>query len=157
MNLNHKIWFHSHPNKSQLKNHSLNHSKRKTFNQNWVEADTSKRNHLARTSEWPRAYPLDANIVDFQTNIPEDEEDWEAELPPDFALIGALGTELKSLDDALSGPHAKEWQTTLDYKIGQLEKLGTWVIEDLPKGHNTILCNAMLKEKCGLDDKFTSY
>ena len=69
--------------------------------------------------------PLDANIADLQTNIPEDEKDWEAELPPDFILIGTLGTELKSLDNALSGPHAKEWQTMLDYEISQLEKLGT--------------------------------
>ena len=46
--------------------------------------------------------PLDTNIVDLQTNIPENEEDWEAELPLDFALIGALGTELKSLNDVLS-------------------------------------------------------
>ena len=53
--------------------------------------------------------PLDANVAELQNNIPEDKEDWEAELPLDFALIGALGTELKSLDDALSGPHAKEW------------------------------------------------
>ena len=34
LNLNHKIRFHSCPNKSQLKNCSLNHSKRKTLNQN---------------------------------------------------------------------------------------------------------------------------
>ena len=100
---------------------------------------------------------LDANIADLQNDIPEDEEDWEAELPPDFALIGALGTEPRSLDDALSGPHAKEWQTTLDYKISQLEKLGTWVIEDLPKGHNAIPCSAVLKEKCGPDGEITSY
>ena len=101
--------------------------------------------------------PIDANVADLQTNIPEDEEDWEVELPPNFTLIGALGTELKSLDDALSRPHTKEWQTALDYEIGQLEKLGTWVIEGLPKGHNTILCSAVLKEKCGLDGKITSY
>ena len=101
--------------------------------------------------------PLDANIADLENDIPEDEEDWEADLPTDFALIGTLGTEPKSLDDALSGPHMKEWQTTLDYKIGQLEKLGTWVIEDLPKGHNTILCSAVLKEKHGPDGKITSY
>ena len=100
---------------------------------------------------------LDTNIVDLQNNIPEDKEDWEAELPPNFALIGALGTKLKSLDDALGGPHAKEWQTMLDYEIGQLEKLGTWVIEDLLKGHNTIPCSTVLKEKCGPDGKITSY
>ena len=101
--------------------------------------------------------PLDTNIADLQNNIPEDKEDWEAELPPDFALIGALGTELKLLDDALSGPHTKEWQTVLDYKISQLKKLGTWVIEDSPKGHNAIPCSAVLKEKCVPDGKITSY
>ena len=69
--------------------------------------------------------PLDANIVDLQNNIPEDKEDWEVELPPNFVLIGALGTEPKSLNNALSGPHTKEWQTVLDYKIGQLKILGT--------------------------------
>ena len=52
--------------------------------------------------------PLDANIADLQNNIPEDEEGWEVELPPDFVLIGALGTEPKSLDNAISGPHTKE-------------------------------------------------
>ena len=100
---------------------------------------------------------LDANIADLQNNIPEDEEDWEAELPPNFVLIGTLGIELKLLDNVLSGPHAKEWQTALDYEIGQLEKLGTWVIEDLPKGHNTILCSTMLKEKHSPDREITSY
>ena len=100
---------------------------------------------------------LDANIADLQNNIPEDEEDWEAELPPDFTLIGTLGTEPRSLDDALSRPHTKEWQTALDYEISQLEKLGTWVIEDLLKGHNMILCSTVLKEKCGPDGEITSY
>ena len=100
---------------------------------------------------------LDANIVDLQNDIPEDEEDWEVELPPNYVLIGTLGTEPRSLDDALSGPHTKEWQTVLDYKIGQLEKLGTWVIEDLLKGHNAILCSAVLKEKRGPDSEITSY
>ena len=100
---------------------------------------------------------LDANVADLQNDIPEDKEDWEAELPPNFVLIGALGTEPKSLDDALSRPHAKEWQTALDYEIGQLEKLGTWVIEDLPKGHNAIPCSAMLKDKRSPDGKITSY
>ena len=77
---------------------------------------------------------LDANVVELNAEIAEDEDDWEAELPPDFALIGTLGTEPKSLNDVLSGPHVKEWQMALDYEIRQLQKLGTCVIEDLPKG-----------------------
>ena len=57
--------------------------------------------------------PLEVNIAELNAEIAEDEDDWEVELPPDFALIGALGMEPKSIDDALSGPHAKEWQTAL--------------------------------------------
>ena len=101
--------------------------------------------------------PLEANITDMYEDIPEDKEDWEVELPPDFTLIGALGMESKSLDDALSGPHAKEWQTALEYEIGQLEKLRTCVIEDLPKGHTVIPCSTVLKEKHGPDGEIMSY
>jgi hypothetical protein len=38
------------------------------------------------------------------------------------------------LDKALRGPNADEWQKALEYEISQLEKLGTWLIKDLPKG-----------------------
>ena len=100
---------------------------------------------------------LDVNVAELNAKVAEDEDDWEVELPPDFVLIGALGMEPKSLDDALSGPHAKEWQTALDYKISQLQTLGTWVIEDLPKGHTAIPCSAVLKEKRGPDGEITSY
>ena len=95
--------------------------------------------------------------ADSQTDIPEDKEDWEAELPPNLALIGALGTQPKSLNDVLSRPCAKEWKTALDYEISQLEKPRTWVIEDLLKGQNMILCSAVLKQICGPDGKITSY
>ena len=101
--------------------------------------------------------PLDMNITNLQTDIPEDEEDWEAELPPNFTLISMLGTEPKSPDDVLSGPHTKEWQTMLDYEISQLKKLRMWVIEDLSKGHNVIPCSVMLKEKCSPDGRTMSY
>ena len=101
--------------------------------------------------------PLKANVVELNAEIAEDENDWEAELPPDFALIGALGMEPKSLNDVLSGPHAKEWQTALNYEIGQLQKLSTWVIEDLSKGHTAIPCSTVLKEKHGPDGEITSY
>ena len=63
----------------------------------------------------------------------------------------------KLLNDVLSRLHAKEWQMVLDYKIRQLQKLGTWVIEDLPKGHMAIPYNTVLKEKHGPDGEITSY
>src|SRR5271169_109619 len=93
--------------------------------------------------------PLEANIADSQDpedgddisiQLPEDYDDYFSGLPPNFALVGAMGTEPRSIDEALHGPNAKEWQAALDYEINQLEKLGTWIIEDLPKGQPVIPC-----------------
>ena len=77
-------------------------------------------------------------------------------LPPDFAFVGNLCSKPKMLDKALQGSDAKEWQTALDYEIGQLEKLGTWVVEDLSKGQSTIPCGEVLKIKRGLDGEVKS-
>ena len=78
-------------------------------------------------------------------------------LPPDFTFIGNLCSEPKTLDKALQGSDAKEWQTALDYEIGQLEKLGTWVVEELPKGQSTIPCGEVLKIKRGPDGEVKGY
>ena len=103
--------------------------------------------------------PLEVNIMELDIAIPEDDEDWEVELPPNFMLISALGMEPKLLNATLSGPNMSEWQTALDYDISQLEKLGMWVIEDLLKGHTAISCSTMtvLKEKHGPDGEIMSY
>ena len=101
LNLNHKIWFHSHPNKSQL----MNHSKRKTLNQNWVEADVFKRNHLVHTSEWPMAYPhLMQTLWTYKLTYLRMKRTGKQSYPQ-LHTIGALGTKPKSLNDVLSGPH----------------------------------------------------
>ena len=88
--------------------------------------------------------------------LPEDDDDIFARLSPSFATVGAMGTEPPSLDEALRGPNAKEWQAALDYEIGQLKKLGTWVIEDLPKGA-PVIPTEVLKEKCGHTGIIKSY
>ena len=49
-----------------------------------------------------------------------------------------LGMEPKSLNNTLSGHHTKEWKTILKYEIGQIEKLGTWVIPTKKSQHNTM-------------------
>ena len=107
---------------------------------------------------------LEANIVDsnhldddFGIDLPEDDDGLFADLPPDFALVGAIGTEPQSIDEALRGPNAKEWQTALNYEINQLEKLGTWVIEDLPAGESAIPCTEVLKEKQGPTGEVETY
>jgi len=78
-------------------------------------------------------------------------------LPLDFTLVGGLSSEPGSLDEALCGPDVKEWQTALEYEINQLEKFGTWVVEDLPKGHTAIPCSEVLKIKRGPNGEIQSY
>jgi hypothetical protein len=89
--------------------------------------------------------------------IPNDDNGIFAMLPPDFATVGSMGTEPESIDKALRGPDADKWPAALDYQISQLEKLGTWVIEDLPKGKPVILCTEVLKEKRGPNGEIDSY
>ena len=107
---------------------------------------------------------LVAAAVQCHDLIDENQSDCEPEnddvtdlLPPDFALVGGFNSEPGSLDKALRGPDSKEWQTALEYEINQLEKLGTWVIEDLPKEHNAIPCGEVLKIKRGLNGEIQSY
>ena len=46
----------------------------------------------------------------------------------------------------------------VDMSYGNVtEKLGTWIVEDLPKGHKAIPCSEVLKIKHGPDGKIQSY
>jgi len=88
--------------------------------------------------------------------IPEDNDRLNS-LPPNFALVGSTNSDPCTLDEALRGPDAKFWQTALEYEISQLEKLGTWVVEDLPTGHTAIPCSEVLKVKRGPNGEIQSY
>ena len=44
-----------------------------------------------------------------------------------------------------------QWQEALEYEISQLEKLGTWIIEDLPVGQTAIPVQEVLEKKGTLD------
>ena len=79
------------------------------------------------------------------------------DLPPDIAAIGHAGSDPKTLDEALRGPNEKEWQKALDYEINQLQKLGTWVVEDLPPGQMAIPCSEVVKVKRGPNGEVQSY
>jgi hypothetical protein len=79
------------------------------------------------------------------------------DLPPDIAVVGHASTDPKTLDEVLRGRNAKEWQAALDYEIGQLEKFGTWVVEDLPPGQSAIPCNEVVKVKRGPNGEVQSY
>jgi hypothetical protein len=56
-----------------------------------------------------------------------------------------------TLQQALNGPDAVEWQEAIDYEISQLEKLGAWEIVDAPKNVNIIPCHYVLATKRGPD------
>ena len=79
------------------------------------------------------------------------------DLPPDVAFAGHYATDPRTLDEALWGPNAKEWQKALDYEIHQLEKLGTWVVEDLPEGQTAIPCSEITRVKRGPDGNIQAY
>ena len=78
-------------------------------------------------------------------------------MPPDIALASFAYLDPKMLDKALRGPDAKQWQEALEYKISQLEKLGTWVVVDLPAGHTAIPCSEVVRVKRGPDGEVQSY
>jgi hypothetical protein len=95
--------------------------------------------------------PFVDNILDNKTfeevnSIPNNDS---FDLPPDIALAGHYNTDLKTINEALRGLNAKEWQEALDYKINQLEKLGTWEIFNLPQGHTAISCSKITCVKQG--------
>jgi hypothetical protein len=56
-----------------------------------------------------------------------------------------------TLKEALNRPDRVEWQTAIDYKIGQLEKLGIWQIVDPPPHTNIIPSHFVLATKHGAD------
>ena len=78
-----------------------------------------------------------------------DPEDLAEHLYTDYALMAADGRPPRSLDEALQGKNGVQWQKALEYEIVQLEKLGTWVIENLPKSQTVIPCMEVLKENKG--------
>jgi hypothetical protein len=55
------------------------------------------------------------------------------------------------LKEALNGPDGAEWQTAIDYEIGQLEKSGVWRIIDLPPHANIIPSHFVLATKRSAD------
>ena len=65
----------------------------------------------------------------------------------DFTLAAPASSMPRTLDEALQGPNSQQWQKVLDYEISQLEKLGTWVVKDLPEGQMAIPCTKVLREK----------
>ena len=90
-----------------------------------------------------------AKFDDPDPEPPISDMDWLPELLAQFALAAITSTTPRTLDEALRSPNANKWQAALDYEVGQLEKLKTWVIEDLPKGQTAIPCTEVLKEKLG--------
>src|SRR6202522_1736571 len=95
-----------------------------------------------------------------QVEIPyevDDDDDSPYNLPPDVALAGYAFSDPTTLDEALRGPNVEEWLKALDYEISQLERLGTWVVEDLPPGQFAIPCSGVTRVKRGPNGEVQSY
>ena len=79
--------------------------------------------------------------------LPEDYDNIFVTLPPVLPLLALWALSQHHWMRPFEAQLPRNWQAALDYEIGQLEKLGTWVIEDLPKGAPIILCTEVLKRK----------
>ena len=75
----------------------------------------------------------------------------------DFALGSSMGTETRILDEVLHTPHTKEWRNAYNYKIGQLTKLGTWDLVQLPAGKTLIPHLLVFKEKLSANGNINSW
>ena len=118
---------------SQRARHQISHYK--TMNEGLVAAITA-------SIEEPKE-----NMEESTYEEVADDFDESYELPPDIDLLGYSASNPKTLDKAMHGPNVNEWQEALKYKINQLEKLGMWVVEDLPPGHTSIPCSTITRVK----------
>ena len=67
----------------------------------------------------------------------------------EYAFVASMGNEPTSLDEALSGPHANQWQAAWDKEISRLEGAHTWELVVPPAGVSVIPCSEVFKEKTG--------
>jgi Reverse transcriptase (RNA-dependent DNA polymerase) len=99
-----------------------------------------------------------AHFGDFddEDKPPDAKEDSDYPLN-DFTFVATHPSDLKTLDEALRRPDAKQWEEALQYEINQLGKLGTWEVEDLPAGQTTIPCSEVIRVKRGPNGEVQSY
>jgi hypothetical protein len=74
-----------------------------------------------------------------------------------YVFVASMGNEPGSLDEALSGPHADEWQAAWDKEISRLDGAHTWELIEPPKGVPIIPCNEVFKEKTGPDGSIVEH
>jgi hypothetical protein len=100
---------------------------------------------------------LTAAIAFCEEASENDPEEIFDNLPPDFALVGSHHSDPITLVEALKTPEREHWEEALKYEIGQLEKLGTWDVVDLPPGHIPIPCSGVTRVKRGPNGEVQSY
>ena len=74
-----------------------------------------------------------------------------------FAYNVCQVPELKTIDEALSGPHAKEWKQTAESEYQSLMDNDSWDLVELPEGRETIGSKWVFKVKhdsCGQVERF---
>lgn len=117
------------------------------------ELDNNHDDHIEPETAWHPRKPLGAYrlmhegltaaLAHSDEQTPEPNQDTYV----DYALMALDPYTPHSLDEALCSPDHKHWQKALNYEISELEKLSTWIIEDLLKEQTPIPCTEVLKEK----------
>ena len=97
--------------------------------------------------------PLGANAA----IVEDDVEAAELGGAEEYAFVASMGNEPASLDEALSGAHANEWQAAWDKEMSRLESAHTWELTLPPVGVLIIPCTEVFKEKTGPDGKITEW
>ena len=72
-------------------------------------------------------------------------------------LTGAVGSEPRTLKEALAGPDANQWKSAYDAEIDQLKRLRTWDIVDRPSNKPVIPCGYVFKVKLGPNAEVLKY
>lgn len=66
--------------------------------------------------------------------------------------------EPQSIEEALTGPEAKEWQAAIDEEIAAMEKNNTWkTVDQLPKDHKAVSSKIVFKKKLDSQGRVEKY
>ena len=65
----------------------------------------------------------------------------------EYSFISTSTDDPKTVDEALTGSEAEEWRKAMEIEIETLKKMGTWRLEDLPEGRETVGCKWVFVKK----------
>jgi len=79
-----------------------------------------------------------------------------AEEVPDMAMIAA-GDKPLTYEEAVGGADAAKWHEAMAKEMAALKQMGTWVLQELPKGQRTVTCKWVFRIKRKADGSVDRY